>query len=97
MFNIQVIRLFYETFAAAIVPVIGIGVNWKRATSKAANVSIILSLSINFLLKIFNIPIPYGIDVGAIALAVSLASFISISLLSKPVKIDPRVEKTMEI
>jgi len=87
----------WGTFAAAIVPVIGIGVNWKRATAKAANVSIILSLSINFLLKIFNVPIPYGIDIGAIALAVSLASFISISLLSKPVKIDPRVEKTMEI
>ncbi|RMG85210.1 MAG: sodium/proline symporter, partial [Bacteroidetes bacterium] len=59
----------WGTFAAAIVPVVAIGFNWKRATPLAANVAVITSLATNFLVKIFSIPIPYRIDAGALALA----------------------------
>ena len=44
----------WGTFAAAIVPVVAIGFNWKRATPKAANIAIISSLSINFIIKILK-------------------------------------------
>ena len=87
----------WGTFAAAIVPVVTIGFNWKRGTALAANTAVIVSLLINFIVKVFKIPIPYNIDVGALSLAVSLILFISISLASKPPKLDPDVEAVMDL
>lgn len=87
----------WGTFAAAIVPAVTIGFNWKRATWFAANTAIIASLAINFTIKVFKIPVPYNIDVGALSLAVSILLFVSISLLSKPPKIDPDVETVMDM
>lgn len=87
----------WGTFAAAIVPAVAMGFNWKRATPLAANVAIIVSLIVNFTLKIFKVDIPYKFDVGALALIISMTLFISISLLSKPSEIDPDVEEVMEI
>lgn len=87
----------WGTFAAAIVPVVAIGFNWKRATPLAANTAIIASLGINFLVKLFKITIPFGIDIGAISLITSLTLFISISLLSAPPKLDKDVEAIMDI
>jgi len=73
----------WGTFAAAIVPVVVIGFNWKRATPMAANIAVLSSLAVNFVIKIFKIPVPYNIDVGALALTVSLILFIGISLASE--------------
>jgi len=87
----------WGTFAAAIVPVVAIGFNWKRATAKAANIAVVASLSINFIVKIFKIPLPYAIDVGALALFVSLFLFFAISLLDKPPKLDSDVSKIMDL
>ena len=86
----------WGTFAAAIVPTVALGFNWKRATPMAANIAIIASLAVNFIVKIFKIAVPYGIDVGALSLAISLTLFIGISLLSKPPEIDPDVEAVMD-
>jgi len=71
----------WGTFAAAIVPTVAIGFNWKRANPIAANISIISSLAINFFVKLFKISLPYGLDVGALSLTISLILFISISLM----------------
>ncbi len=87
----------WGTFAAALVPTVAIGFNWKRATATAANTAIIASLLINFSVKLLNISIPYGIDVGAISLLVSLTLFFAISLLSPPPKLDPDVEAIMDL
>ena len=87
----------WGTFAAAIVPVVAIGFNWKRASYKAANISIIASLGINFFVKIFKIAIPYNIDVGALSLIVSMTLFIGISLLVEQEEIDPDVEAVMDL
>jgi len=87
----------WGTFAAAIVPVVAVGFNWKRATPMAANVAVIASLSINFMVKLFKISIPYNIDVGALALFISLFLFVGISLLSSRPKLDPDVEAIMDI
>lgn len=87
----------WGTFAAAIVPAVAVGFNWKRATPFAANVAIITSLLVNFVIKIFKISLPFNIDVGALALSISLTLFVAISLLSTPSKIDPRVEAVMDL
>lgn len=87
----------WGTFAAAIVPTVAIGFNWKRATPLAANTAIIAGLLINFVVKIWEIKIPYGIDVGAISIIVSLWLFVLISLLSKPPKLDKDVEAVMDM
>lgn len=87
----------WGTFAAAIVPVVGLGFNWKRATATAANTAIIVSLCVNFFVKIYKVSIPYGIDVGALSLVISLTLFIGISLFSKAPKLDPDVEAVMDL
>lgn len=90
----------WGVFAAALVPVIGLGLNWKRATATAATVSVLLSLFVNgiaFVMQLSGISIPYGISPGAIALLVSLLSFIGISLCSRPRPIDRDIEAIMDI
>ena len=87
----------WGTFAAAIVPVVVLGFNWKRATPMAANIAVISSLVVNFVIKIFKISVPYNIDVGALALTVSLILFIGISLASEKPEIDPDVEAVMDL
>lgn len=74
----------WGTFAAALAPTVGIGLNWKRATPAAAWTAIVVSLVINLVLKLGKVEIPYSIDVGAIALMTSLTLFIIVSLLTKP-------------
>lgn len=91
----------WGTFAAALVPTIAVGLNWKRATALAANVAIISSILINFGIKLasrnWGFAVPYSVDTGALALLVSLTLFFGISLLSKPPKLDPDIEAVMDI
>jgi Na+/proline symporter len=87
----------WGTFAAAIVPTVAIGFNWKRATPLAANVAIASSLVVNFVIKIFKVALPYGIDVGAFSLIISLILFLSISFASSPPSIDPKVAEVMDM
>ena len=91
----------WGTFAAALVPVVAIGLNWKRATALAANVAIITSLLINFVLKlssrITGFEIPYAIDGGTVSLLVSLLLFFLISLCSRQPKLDPDIEAVMDM
>ena len=87
----------WGTFAAALVPVVSIGLNWKRATPLAANVAVVTSLAINFGVKAAGLAMPFNIDVGAISLAVSLTLFIGISSLSAPPRLDPDIEAIMDL
>ncbi|MEE9219485.1 MAG: hypothetical protein V3U98_10515 [Acidobacteriota bacterium] len=87
----------WGTFAAALVPTVAIGFNWKRATPLAANVAIISSLVVNFGIEVFNISLPYGIHVGAVSLLLSLSLFFAISYASRPPRLDPDVEAVMDI
>ena len=87
----------WGTFAAALVPAVAIGFNWKRATALAANVAMLSSLVLNFSIRFLNIQIPYGIDGGALSLLVSMTLFVGISLLSRPPELDPDIEAVMEI
>ena len=90
----------WGTFAAALVPVVAIGFNWKRATALAANVAIISGLAINFgilLLKRQGLVLPYSLSGESLALLVSLTLFFLISMLSTPQPLDPDVEAVMEM
>ena len=94
----------WGTFAAAIVPTVAIGFNWKRATPLAANVAIISSLTVILVLKLLpklpldlKISIPYGILEGTIALMTSLTLFLVISLCSSPPTIDPDIAEAMDL
>lgn len=92
----------WSVFAAAIVPVVAIGFNWKRATATAANVamgsSIVLIFGIEFIyIKMMGQAIPFGFNTGALALIVSMSLFFLISLSTKPPKLDPDIEAVMDL
>ena len=87
----------WGTFAAALVPAVAIGFNWKRATAFAANVAILASLVINFGIKVLGITLPFGFDVGAFSLLVSLTLFFGISLAQTAPKIDEDIEAVMDL
>ena len=72
----------WSTFAAAIVPTVAIGFNWKRATPLACNVAIVTSLLMNFGMKLFDVQLPHGFHAGAFSLLVSLTLFFVVSLVS---------------
>jgi len=87
----------WGTFAAALVPVVALGLNWKRATPLAANVAVISSLAVNFGVKVAQIQLPYNFDVGALSLVISLSLFLGLSFLSKPPDLDPDIEAVMDM
>lgn len=87
----------WGTFAAAIVPVIAIGLNWKGATATAATVAIVSSLAVNFGVRITGVTMPHGLDVGAVSFVVSMCLFLAVSLASTPDVLDPDVEAAMEL
>lgn len=87
----------WGTFAAALVPVVGIGLNWKRATPLAANVAIVISLAINLGAKLMNWRPPHNIDVGALSLAVSLVLFVGISMVQDSRQLEEDIEMAMDL
>ncbi len=87
----------WGTFAAAIVPVVVLGLNWKRASAKAAVVAIVSSLLINFGIELLSIRLPYGISGPFLAIVSSMTLFIVVSLLGKKPKLAPEVERIMSI
>jgi len=87
----------WGTFAAGLVPVIAIGLNWKRASARAANVAIASSLFVNFGLRLGGVRLPYGVDHGAAALVVSLVLFLSISFVGKPRELPSDIDGVMDL
>ena len=74
----------WGTFAAAIVPSVCIGMNWKRATGQACVASIAASVVLNFVLEVSarhgHPLLPEGLAVGAVALLASTSIFVLVSL-----------------
>lgn len=89
--------LAWGIFAAALMPAVAIGLNWKRATPMAVNVSILVSLVLNLGLKLGGVAMPFSIDIGAFSLAVSLSLFVLISFFSPSPVIDPEIEQVMDM
>ena len=87
----------WGTFAAALVPTVAVGFNWKGATAPAANTAIIFSLIVNFSIELLHLKVPYGISGGFVALVVSLILFFGISFLSRPPRLDKDIEAMMDL
>jgi SSS family transporter len=87
----------WGTFAAAIVPVVMLGLNWQRATKEAAIAAIASSLLINFFVEISDVAIPYGLPGGFLALASSMTVFIAISLVTPEPVLQPDIRDAMEL
>ena len=87
----------WSTFAAAIVPTVAIGFNWKRATPMACNIAIVSGLLLNFGLKLFDIELPHGFHGGAFSLLVSLTLFFVVSMMSKQKPIPADIEAVMDL
>ena len=87
----------WSTFAAAIVPTVAIGFNWKRATPVACNIAIVSGLLINFGLKLFGITLPHAFHGGAFSLLVSLTLFFGVSMISARKSIPADIETVMDL
>ena len=87
----------WATFAAAIVPVVVIGLNWKRANAMGAIAAITISLLINFSFEIFSVRLPYGISGPFVAFIASMTLFIVVSLLTPERKLDRDIDRVMTI
>ena len=85
------------TFAAALVPVVAIGFNWRRATPRAANVAIVASLALNVGIEVLGIRLPLGIHGGIVAMLTSLALFLGISLAQRPPRLAPDIEAALDV
>ena len=86
----------WGTFAAALVPVVVFGLNWKRATAKAAIVAIVASLTINFGVEIFSLRLPFGISGPFLAMATSMMLFLLISLVDRKPKLAADIDRILD-
>jgi Na+/proline symporter len=84
------------TFAAALVPAVSLGFNWKRATASAANWAIGASLVVNLAIELLGIRLPWGIHGGVVAMTISLLLFLGISLASRPQALPRDVEAVLD-
>lgn len=88
----------WATFAAAIFPVLAIGLNWRGATAQGAIVAIVSSLAINIILNVFSIGLPWGIDGGFLAFVTSIVLFVGVSLMtSSSIHVDGDIDEMMKI
>ncbi|MBO6506479.1 MAG: hypothetical protein JJ850_00185 [Kordiimonadaceae bacterium] len=87
----------WGTFAAALVPVVLIGLNWKQASARAAVAAISISLLINFAIQIWQIQIPYAMSGGFIAMLTSMILFIAISMFEKEKKLPKDIDRILEL
>jgi Na+/proline symporter len=85
------------TFAAALVPAVAIGFNWRRATPLAATCAVAASLVINVGLEVLGVRLPYGIHGGIVAMLVSLALFFTISLVQRPPVLPPAIDAALDV
>ncbi|MCZ6671701.1 MAG: hypothetical protein O7C75_02055 [Verrucomicrobia bacterium] len=102
---IAVLGIFgWGLFAAAFVPMVGIGFNWKRATWQGATCAAITGIVVNLGLDLASkypkeaplYEVPGDVSVGAIALMSSIIVMILVSLATKPKALDPRVEEAID-
>ena len=87
----------WGTFAAALVPTVALGLNWKRATAPAAIAAMGSSLLVNFAVKMLDIKLPHAFQVGALSMIVSLVLFIGVSYLTPAPQLDSDIEAIMDM
>ncbi|WP_059103125.1 sodium:solute symporter family transporter [Shouchella shacheensis] len=90
----------WGTFAAALAPVLGIGLNWKKATKEGAIASILVGLVLSVVIEVLATlgiyTLPHGIYTGAIAMVISIMTFIAVSYVTKPQPLPENIERVMD-
>lgn len=93
----------WSTFAAALVPTVAIGLNWKRANAKAACASISVGLFTTFGIELIarafdlDLRLPHGIDRGAVALLLSLIVFCVVARCTAVQRLPRDIETILEL
>lgn len=87
----------WATFAAGLAPALIFGLNWKRASARAAVVSIILSLGVNFGIKLFGITLPFAMDPGYASFLASFILFVGLSLMEKPRPLPRDIDRILDM
>ena len=82
----------YGVFAASLAPSLAIGLNWPRATRAGAVASISTGLGVSVVLGALDFlglfAFPSGITAAALALALSFAAFLGVSLMTSKGRMD---------
>lgn len=95
----------WGTFAAALAPALGIGLNWKKGTKQAAFWSILIGLTLNVVLEIAksvgagfyqSIFAPLGIYNGTFSLVISIIVYIGLSYLTEKPRLKEDIEAIMD-
>lgn len=93
----------WGTFAAALVPTVALGLNWKRANAPAACASIATGLLATFGVELaaklfgFDPRLPHGIDRGAVALLLSLLVFLAVAKLTPRRALPREIDAILEL
>ncbi|MEC7566187.1 MAG: hypothetical protein VX738_10930 [Planctomycetota bacterium] len=87
----------WSIFAIAIVPVVAIGFNWKRANRLAANVSVITGLVCYGGLYLREIRLPYNFHQGAFSMLVTLTVFFLVALVTPANRLDKDIDAVMDL
>lgn len=91
----------YGTFAAALLPSVAIGMNWKRATGAACVASIATGIAVNFTLELsarHGSPLlSPEIAVGAVAVMAATAVFIAVSLLTPRRELPSDIDALLDV
>ncbi|MFZ5633162.1 MAG: sodium:solute symporter family transporter [Bacillota bacterium] len=87
-------------FAGAIVPALGIGLNWKRATKEAAVAailfSVVFSVAVELLARFKIWTMPHGIISYTFSLMGAIIIFVAVSCLTTPKPLPRDVEAVIE-
>ncbi|MBL8897006.1 MAG: sodium/proline symporter [Planctomycetes bacterium] len=93
----------WSTFAAALVPTVAIGLNWKRAHATAACASMATGLAATFGVEIaqrlcgVDLRLPHGFDRGAAALLLSLLVFLVVARATPPRPLPRDIDMLLEL
>ncbi len=90
-------------FASATLPLLAVGLNWKRATREGAIASLVTALVLNvgflFYEKVLGMKLPYAMPSYAVSIIVALLVMIAVSLVTKGASgedLDPDIRAAME-
>ncbi len=91
----------WGTFAAALAPALGLGLNWQGATKEGAIASIVTGLGLSLVLEILSIlevyTLPHGMYVHGLAMVVSLIVFILVSYLTTGQELPDKITTILEV
>lgn len=95
----------WGTFAAALAPALGIGLNWKRGTKEGAFWSILIGLSFNVILEVSKslgagfyskIFAPLGIYNGTLTIVISIIVYILVSYATSEPQLSEDMDAVMD-